>query len=53
MILSAYALLLKTRRPTRDEIIRHMDDNLCRCGSHIRIVEAIQEASGARQGGAA
>jgi aerobic-type carbon monoxide dehydrogenase small subunit (CoxS/CutS family) len=53
MILNAYALLLKTRRPTRDEIIRHMDDNLCRCGSHIRIVEAIQEASGARQGGAA
>jgi aerobic-type carbon monoxide dehydrogenase small subunit (CoxS/CutS family) len=53
MILNAYALLLKTRRPTRDEIIRHMDDNLCRCGSHVRIVEAIQEASGARQGGAA
>jgi aerobic-type carbon monoxide dehydrogenase small subunit (CoxS/CutS family) len=51
MIMSAYALLLKTQRPTRDEIIRHMDDNLCRCGSHIRAVEAIQEAAGAMKGG--
>jgi carbon-monoxide dehydrogenase small subunit len=45
MILSAYALLLKTPRPTRAEIIRHMDDNLCRCGSHVRIIDAIQEAA--------
>jgi carbon-monoxide dehydrogenase small subunit len=45
MILSAYALLLKTPRPTRDEIIRHMNDNLCRCGSHVRIVDAIQEVA--------
>jgi nicotinate dehydrogenase subunit A len=46
MILSAYALLLKKPQPTRDEIIRHMDDNLCRCGAHVRIIEAIQEAAG-------
>jgi aerobic-type carbon monoxide dehydrogenase small subunit (CoxS/CutS family) len=45
MILSAYALLLRTPHPTRDEIVRHMDDNLCRCGSHVRVVEAIQEAA--------
>jgi aerobic-type carbon monoxide dehydrogenase small subunit (CoxS/CutS family) len=51
MIVNAYALLLKTPRPTRAEIIRQMDDHLCRCGSHMRIVEAIQEAAGARQGG--
>ena len=51
MIVNAYALLLKTARPTRAEIIRQMDDHLCRCGSHMRIVEAIQEAAGARQGG--
>ena len=44
MILNAYALLHKTPRPTRAEIIRHMDDNLCRCGSHPRIVAAIEEA---------
>jgi aerobic-type carbon monoxide dehydrogenase small subunit (CoxS/CutS family) len=52
MILNAYALLEKTRRPTRAEILRHMDDHLCRCGSHHRIVQAIQEAAGARPGGA-
>jgi len=52
MILNAYALLLKTPRPARAEIIRLMDDNLCRCGSHVRIVEAIEEAAGARSGGA-
>jgi len=52
MILSAYALLLKRPKPTRAEIIQHMDDNLCRCGSHVRIIEAIQEAAGATRGGA-
>jgi aerobic-type carbon monoxide dehydrogenase small subunit (CoxS/CutS family) len=52
MILNAYALLLKTPRPAYADVIRHMDDNLCRCGSHLRIVEAIQEAAGAMKGGA-
>ena len=47
MIMKAYALLLHNRRPTSAEIIRYMDDNLCRCGNHNRIVEAIQEAAGA------
>jgi carbon-monoxide dehydrogenase small subunit len=51
MILNAYALLLKQPRPTRDEIVRHMDDNLCRCGSHNRIVEAIEEAAAGTRGG--
>jgi carbon-monoxide dehydrogenase small subunit len=50
MIMNAYALLLKGGQPTREEIIRHMDDNLCRCGSHVRVVEAIQEAAGAMKG---
>lgn len=52
MILSAYALLLRNPRPSRDEIVQAMDDNLCRCGSHVRIVEAITEASAAMRGGA-
>lgn len=50
MILSAHALLLKNPRPSRDQIIRHMDDNLCRCGAHVRIVDAIQEAAAATKG---
>lgn len=52
MLLNAYALLLKTTRPSREEIIRHMDDNLCRCGSHVRIVAAIEEAAAGMRGGA-
>jgi aerobic-type carbon monoxide dehydrogenase small subunit (CoxS/CutS family) len=46
MILSAYSLLLKNPHPAREEIIRYMDDQLCRCGSHTRIVDAILEAAG-------
>jgi aerobic-type carbon monoxide dehydrogenase small subunit (CoxS/CutS family) len=46
IILSAYALLQKTPQPTFAQILKHMDDNLCRCGSHTRVVEAIQEAAG-------
>ena len=45
MIVNAHALLLKTPRPTHDEIVKAMDDNLCRCGAHVRIVDAIQEAA--------
>ena len=52
MILDAYALLLKKPRPTRAEIIQHMDDHLCRCGSHLRIIRAIQAAAEERKGGA-
>ncbi len=52
MIMSTYALLAKTPRPTRADIVRHLDDNLCRCGSHVRIIEAVQEAAAALAGGA-
>ena len=50
MIVNAYALLLKKAHPTREEIMRHLDDNLCRCGSHTRIVDAILEAAGSTKG---
>lgn len=53
MILSAYVLLLEKPRPTEAEIVRHMDDNLCRCGSHVRVIAAIQDAAAAMQGGRA
>jgi aerobic-type carbon monoxide dehydrogenase small subunit (CoxS/CutS family) len=47
MILTAHSLLARSPRPTRAEIIRHMDANLCRCGSHRRIVLAIEQAAAA------
>ena len=53
MILNATSLLKKNPAPTRDEIIRGMDDNLCRCGSHTRIIQAIETAAREmRKGGA-
>jgi aerobic-type carbon monoxide dehydrogenase small subunit (CoxS/CutS family) len=45
MILEAYSLLTKNPRPTRSEILTGMDGNLCRCGAHKRIVEAIEAAA--------
>lgn len=45
MLMSAYALLQKLPRPTPADIVKHMDDNLCRCGSHVRVVDAILEAA--------
>ena len=45
MILSASALLSKTPKPTRDDIISGMNGNICRCGTYQRIIEAIQIAS--------
>jgi carbon-monoxide dehydrogenase small subunit len=52
MLLSAYALLLKVPLPSRDQILDELDDNLCRCGSHTRVVQAIQTAALAMAGGA-
>ena len=45
MILSAYDLLLANPNPSRQEILDHMEDNLCRCGAHLRIVRAIESAA--------
>jgi carbon-monoxide dehydrogenase small subunit len=44
MIMNAYGLLLNNPEPTREEVIIAMDENLCRCGAHGRIIEAIQKA---------
>ena len=52
MIMNAYALLQSTPHPTAEQIARHMEDNLCRCGAHGRILEAIEEAAGAAKAGA-
>jgi aerobic-type carbon monoxide dehydrogenase small subunit (CoxS/CutS family) len=45
MIMSASGLLLKNPKPAREEIIREMDHNLCRCGAHTRIIDAVLTAS--------
>jgi len=45
MIMHAYGLLLKSPNINREEIIKGMDANLCRCGSYNRIVDAIETAA--------
>jgi aerobic-type carbon monoxide dehydrogenase small subunit (CoxS/CutS family) len=45
MIMNAYSLLLNTPQPSRSQIIEHMDGNLCRCGAHRCIIQAIQTAA--------
>ena len=51
MILTAYSLLRRNPRPSEAEIREAMEGNLCRCGAHKRITEAIQAAAKAMTGG--
>jgi aerobic-type carbon monoxide dehydrogenase small subunit (CoxS/CutS family) len=51
MILKAHSLLTANPKPTREEIVKAMEYQLCRCGAHVRIVEAIQTAAQALKGG--
>ena len=51
MIMNAYALLLQGRMPSRDAIVAGMEQHLCRCGAHQRIVGAIESASRRMGGG--
>ncbi len=52
MILTAYSLLKKNPQLTRKDIIEGMEENLCRCGAHSRIVQAIETAARNMRGGA-
>ncbi len=45
MIMSAQALLTANRDPSEADIRRHLRPNLCRCGTHIRIVKAVRRAA--------
>jgi len=49
MLMEASVLLHENRKLTRDAIIAHMEHNLCRCGAHQRIVDAIEQVSGQMQ----
>jgi aerobic-type carbon monoxide dehydrogenase small subunit (CoxS/CutS family) len=46
MIMAGVGLLKKNAKPSRAEIVKHMDRNVCRCGAYQRIVKAIEIASG-------
>ncbi|HTX20016.1 MAG TPA: (2Fe-2S)-binding protein [Bacteroidota bacterium] len=51
MIMTAYALLQKKPRSTPSEVVAGMDDNLCRCGAHNRILLALADAGKQMEGG--
>jgi isoquinoline 1-oxidoreductase subunit alpha len=44
-IMQAAELLAVTKNPTREQIVTHMDGNICRCGTYPRIVRAIERAA--------
>jgi isoquinoline 1-oxidoreductase subunit alpha len=44
-IMQAAALLATQKNPSRDDIVRHMDGNICRCGTYARILRAIERAA--------
>jgi isoquinoline 1-oxidoreductase subunit alpha len=47
-IMQAADLLARNKRPTREQIVEHMDGNICRCGTYLKIISAIERA--AREG---
>ena len=44
-IMQAAELLARNKSPSREEIVEHMDGNICRCGTYLKIISAIQRAS--------
>ena len=51
MILTAYSFLRENPDPSEADIIRGMNDNLCRCTSYVRIVRAVRSAAQSLKGG--
>ena len=52
ILVSAKALLDRNPTPSRQEIAQALDENICRCGSHIRILKAVERAAAAMRAGA-
>jgi aerobic-type carbon monoxide dehydrogenase small subunit (CoxS/CutS family) len=50
MVIAAVGLLDRQPNPTDEQIVRAMNGNICRCGSHPRIVQAIRSAAAAGRG---
>ncbi|MDB5871826.1 MAG: (2Fe-2S)-binding protein [Ramlibacter sp.] len=48
MVMGVVALLRQTARPSREQAQAALAGNLCRCGSHDRVLKAVERASGQR-----
>ena len=44
-IMQAATLLKANKNPSRDDIVEHMDGNICRCGTYLKIISAIERAA--------
>ena len=53
ILISAKALLDRNPSPSRVQIAEALDDNICRCGSHVRIIRAVERAASVAREGAA
>jgi len=53
MILGAWALLQRDPDPTPEAIVAGLEGHLCRCGTHVRVIEAVRTAARSLKGGAA
>jgi aerobic-type carbon monoxide dehydrogenase small subunit (CoxS/CutS family) len=51
MIMNATGLLIKNPSPSLQQIKEGLENNLCRCGAHMRIIEAVETASKEMKGG--
>jgi carbon-monoxide dehydrogenase small subunit len=51
MIMTAAGMLIKNPSLTRQEIISGLEENLCRCGAHTRIIDAVETAAKEMKGG--
>ena len=51
IIMAARAFLAQTPRPTEAEVKQALTDNLCRCGTHLRVVKAVMRAAAVMRGG--
>jgi nicotinate dehydrogenase subunit A len=51
MVMTARALLASTPRPSEQQVREALAGNLCRCGSHVRVIRAVMRAAAATPGG--
>lgn len=52
LVMGAYALLLENPDAPREALAAKLDGHLCRCGAHVRVLDAVAEAAKAMKGGA-
>jgi len=51
MVLTTIAFLKKNPSPSREEVIEALEENLCRCTAHVRILDAVMDAAAVMKGG--